>query len=451
MKKFARFVLALTLALLAGVGTVQWPARGAASSYCGYPYFFIASVVKDTSVTITPYNFPANDTFTVTMGLYGTYGIGGIVVDTVTTDASGHLSKTTFSIPAALAGQARIAIRLESPTSGYYAYNWFWNNTVTTLPGHSGYPYFFISSVVKDTSVTIDPHNFTPNDTYKVLMGYYGTYGIGGIEVDTVTTDASGNLSKTTFNIPAALAGQVRIAIRLESPTTGYYAYNWFWNNTATAPPPGYSGHPYFFITDVVKDTSVTIDPHNFTPNDTYKVLIGLYGTYGIGGIEVDTVTTDASGNLSKTTFNIPAALAGQVRLAIRLESPTTGYYAYNWFWNNTTSGSGGSGLPGSYTGYPYFFIPAVVRNTSVTIKPHNFTPNDTYKVLMGYYGTYGIGGIEVDTVTTDAHGNLSKTTFSIPAALAGQTRIAIRLESPTTGYYAYNWFWNFTATVPVP
>jgi len=238
MKKWARFFLALALALWIGAGSVQWPARGAASDYCGYPYFYIASVVRDTSVTITPYNFPANDTFTVTMGLYGTYGIGGIVVDTVTTDASGHLSKTTFRIPAGLAGQTRIAIRLESPVSGYYAYNWFWNNTVSTLPGYSGYPYFFISAVVKDTSVTIDPRNFTPNDTYKVLMGYYGSYGIGGIEVDTVTTDAHGNLSKTTFDIPPALAGQTRIAIRLESPTTGYYAYNWFWNFTATVPVP---------------------------------------------------------------------------------------------------------------------------------------------------------------------------------------------------------------------
>ncbi len=344
MKIVWRILVASMLALLVGAVTGGLAAQGAVPSYVGYPYFYIASVVRDTSVTITPYNFPPNDTFNVTMNYYGTYGVGGWSAGTVTTDASGHLSATTFTIPSALHGQFRIAIRLQSPVTGYYAYNWFYNNTVTTIPGYTGYPYFFITAVQADTSVTIDPHNFTPNDTYKVYMGEYGTYGIGGIEVDTVTTDASGTLSKTTFNIPAALAGRQRIAIRLQSPTTGYYAYNWFWNNTTTSggggtpAPSGYVGYPYFFIPAVVKDTSVTIKPHNFVPNDTYKVYIGYYGTYGIGGVEVDTVTTDASGNLSKTTFAIPSQFAGQLRLAIRLESPTTGYYAYNWFWNTTAT-----------------------------------------------------------------------------------------------------------------
>ena len=344
MKPWWRFVLAGAMALAMALGGVGFLALGAAPNYTGYPYFFISSVVADTSVTISPYNFPPNDTFTVTMNTYGTYGVGGWTVDTVTTDASGNLSNTTFTIPPELAGQRRIAIRLQSSTTGYYAYNWFWNHTVVSIPGYAGYPYFYITTVAQDTSVTIDPHNFTPNDTYKVYMGAYGTLGIGGIEVDTVTTDASGTLSNTTFNIPAALAGQTKIAIRLESPTTGYYAYNWFWNTTASSgggsggvalPWPGY---PYFYVSDVVQDSSVTIKPHNFAPNDTYTVTMNYFGTLGIGGWVVDTVTTDASGNLSNTTFTIPLELAGQTRIAIRLQSPTTGYYAYNWFWNVTAS-----------------------------------------------------------------------------------------------------------------
>ncbi|HEY57237.1 MAG TPA: hypothetical protein G4O04_01615 [Anaerolineae bacterium] len=345
MKRWWRFVLAGVIALSVALGGVGPLAQGATPSYTGYPYFYISSVVADTSVTISPYNFPPNDTFSVTMNYYGTYGVGGWVVDTVTTDASGTLSKTTFNIPAGLAGQTRIAIRLQSPTTGYYAYNWFWNNTVVSIPGYTGYPYFYITTVVQDTSVTIDPHNFTPNDTYKVLMGEYGTLSIGGIEVDTVTTDAGGNLSKTTFNIPAALAGRTKIAIRLESPTSGYYAYNWFWNNTTSGGTSGGSsvvlpwpGYPYFYVSDVVRDTSVTIKPHNFPPNDTYMVTMNYFGTLGIGGWVVDTVTTDASGNLSSTTFTIPPGLAGQTRIAIRLQSSTTGYYAYNWFWNFTAS-----------------------------------------------------------------------------------------------------------------
>ena len=63
-------------------------------------------------------------------------------------------------------------------------------------------------------------------------MGAHGTYAVGGVVVDTVTTDGGGTITDT-FSVPAALAGSTRIAIRLQSSTTGYYAYNWFYNNTA--------------------------------------------------------------------------------------------------------------------------------------------------------------------------------------------------------------------------
>ena len=42
-------------------------------------------------------------------------------------------------------------------------------------------------------------------------------------------------------------------------------------------------------------------------------------------------------GKLS-ATFNIPAELAGQTQIAIRLQAKTGGWFAYNWFWNNTTA-----------------------------------------------------------------------------------------------------------------
>ena len=100
-----------------------------------------------------------------------------------------------------LAGSYLIAIRLESPTTGYYAYNWFYNNTF--VPGQdpqppiSGYqccPYFFIQSVVRNQSVTINAYNFPPNDSFVVTMGPYGSYGVGGYVVATTTTDGDGTL-----------------------------------------------------------------------------------------------------------------------------------------------------------------------------------------------------------------------------------------------------------------
>lgn len=216
------------------VQCVYWPA-------CSYPYFFIDAVTQDQTVTIHAYNFPANDTFIVTMGYYGTYGIGGVQVTTTKTGIGGSFV-TTYSIPEALWGQYRIAIRLSSPTTGYYAYNWFYNNTYPVVqppvnppqPGYIGYPYFFIKSVVRDESVTIQAYNFPTNDNFIVTMGAYGTLGIGGYVVATTTTGSTPGGFEVTYPIPASLDGSYRIAIRLQSPSTGYFAYNWFYNNTTT-------------------------------------------------------------------------------------------------------------------------------------------------------------------------------------------------------------------------
>jgi hypothetical protein len=134
----------------------------------------------------------------------------------------------------------------------------------------------------------------------------------------------------------------------MQSPTTGYFAYNWFYNNTAQATstpqpeptstpvPSGYSGYPTFSITAVVKDQTVTISGSNFPSNDTFTVFMGPYGSHGIGGTTVDSTSTGEGGSIS-ATYSIPASLAGSSKIAIRLQSPTSGYFAYNWFWNSST------------------------------------------------------------------------------------------------------------------
>ena len=68
-----------------------------------------------------------------------------------------------------------------------------------------------------------------------VMMGPMGTQGIGGIQVDMINTGAGGS-KQYTFSIPAALHGSYKISIRIQSPTSGYYAYNWFYNNTTGSP-----------------------------------------------------------------------------------------------------------------------------------------------------------------------------------------------------------------------
>jgi len=331
-------MVALLSSIFAGVSQVQ------ASTY---PTFSISEVKMDESVTILTNNMPANKNFNVLMGEIGTKGIDGIIVAALNSDKGGSFL-ATFPIPEQLKGRAQIAIRLEGTDNPYYAYNWFWNDAKNgTWPEDyppaqpptcaCNIPTFSIKSVVKGEDVTITTYNFPKNVEFTVLMGKMWTRGINGIEVATLNSGEGGSF-EATFDIPAELANEERIAIRLEG-TGGYYAYNWFWNNTASTPPAepvdGYSGYPYFFITAVVKDTTVSIKAYNLPEDTDFTVLMGKMWTMGINGIEVTTLNSGEGGTL-EATFDIPAELAGEQRIAIRLQGEV--YYAYNWFWNNTTN-----------------------------------------------------------------------------------------------------------------
>lgn len=206
------------------------------------PTMSIVSVQADQTVTVRTHNFPANRTFTVRMGAMGTRGENGTVVGTTSSGAGGSFD-VTYNIPAALHGARQIAIRMDAP-GGYYAYNWFHNRTAapappTPTPGappaptatpRASIPTFSITSVQRDTSVTIRTNNFPANQEFTVRMGAMGTRGVNGIVAGTQSSGAGGTF-EATYTIPESLRGRVLIAIRLESPQ-GYYAYNWFYNTT---------------------------------------------------------------------------------------------------------------------------------------------------------------------------------------------------------------------------
>jgi hypothetical protein len=209
---------------------------------------------------------------------------------------------------------------------------------------------------------------------------------------------------------------------------------------------------PTFVIKAVDQNDLVTIQTDNLRLNDTYVVTMGAMGTRGKNGIPVGSVSTTTEDRIT-ATFSIPSALKGSGKIAIRLQSPTTGYYAYNWFHNSDanlhligTPVDPGSVPSGTYSGYPYFSIKAVDQATSVTIKGYNFPPNTKFDVRMNWMWTRGIAGAIVETVKTDGSGNLPNTTYAIPDFLQGSYKIAIRLQSNSTGYYAYNWFYNTDA-----
>ena len=309
-------------------------------------------------------------------------------------------------------------------------------------------PTFSITSIVKDTSITIKTYNFPAHKNFDALMGYMGTRGVNGIKVATVNSGSGGSFT-ATLTIPNALKGLKQIAVQLQvTDGSGYFAYNWFYNNTGggIVPPGGGSSNiPTFMIAGVVQDLSVTITTHNFPKNDSFDVLMNYMGTRGKNGIKVATVSSGAGGTLT-FTFHIPDALKGLYQIAIRLQSNTgSGYFAYNWFYNNTAGSTGGSGGTPGYGGFPTFSITGVVRNQTVSIATFNLPPSDTFKVLMGPMGTRGIHGFYVTTFDSGTGG--AKTfTFKIPPELYGSHQIAIRLQSTTgSGYYAYNWFYNNT------
>ncbi|MFN2144672.1 MAG: hypothetical protein ACK2T7_04930 [Anaerolineales bacterium] len=370
MKKKTTFVLAILLISLAFTQL-----SSAAHPAITIPTFTITAVDYGTTVTIKGINFIPNDSYKVTMGKYGTKGVGGVQV---ATQAAGTGSFTaTYDIPASLKNETTIAIRLQSPTTGYYSYNWFWNKDQPTTggspsvtPSGSGWGYppngpstipnTTITDTTEGVDVTVKGKNFTTNDTYNVYIGKIGTNGVGGVKVDTIDTNSTGTFTET-FSIPASLKSDNRLSIRFESPATGYYAYDWFVNKasaatstpTATAtttpsttpaatpvpssgigyPPNGQGTIPSVTFVAVVKGDTVEVKGTNFTTKDTYNVYMGKFGTKGVGGVKVATQSTSSTGTFT-ATFNIPASLKDEALIAIRFESPATGYYAYDWFKN---------------------------------------------------------------------------------------------------------------------
>ena len=122
MRRFLPFAFLAVVFLLLPAGSML---LGEASAQSAVPTIDILSVVQDESVTIKTANFPANTTFTATMGPMGTRGVDGTVVGTVDSGSGGSFD-ATFQIPDGLKGSYQISIRLQS--SGpfpYFSYNWF--------------------------------------------------------------------------------------------------------------------------------------------------------------------------------------------------------------------------------------------------------------------------------------------------------------------------------------
>lgn len=334
-------ILVASLPLSAAMATTKGPIPG----------INIVSVVPGTVVTVETLNFPPNLDFDVIIGPYGQYGLTGFKVAT-TNSGKGGTFTVTYNIPPEYKKAALLAIRLFNPTKGYYAYNWFENvippappvKPVTTIPGYTGLPSFTIKEVEADKSVTVEARNFPPDADLEVLMNVISTRGKFGFKAGTINAGDEGEF-RAKFNIPAELVGAYMISIRVQDPNSGYYGYNWFFNKTypvvqpvIPTPVPATGASPVYptvEITAVEKSVKVTIQAANLPKNETFDVYMGNLNSMAWGGMQVSTLESGDTGSAT-ATLDIPAALAGLWQISIRIVSQTSGYYGYNWFYNQT-------------------------------------------------------------------------------------------------------------------
>lgn len=198
---------------------------------------------------------------------------------------------------------------------------------------------YSIVKVDKDTSVRIRTSNFPSNVLFEVSIGMLSGNVYQWIKVADLDSDRGGTFTKT-FNIPAQFAGSSQLVIRVTQPKKNLSVDRWFSNITTgyggVYPPSGYTGIPTIWIVSVVRNSTVTIQTHNFPAGVKFDVFMGPMGTKGINGYYVGSIDSGSGGTLV-ATFNIPVQLVGHKRIAIRTQNLPTGYFSYNWFYNNTT------------------------------------------------------------------------------------------------------------------
>ena len=248
------------------------------------------------------------------------------------------------------------------PNNGYNGYNnnGYWNNGYW-YSGTGGRQYttsgtywsFSVLSVEQDTSVTINALNFPSNVLFNVKMARQSGGGYDWKDLPNLDSGNGGDF-KAVINIPAEFAGVNQLVIRLvQQKKNGkvFHEDQWF-SNTPYASGSGGRGYipspvnynnygynygciPTIWIASVNRNSTVTVQTNNFPANTDFQVLMGPMGTHGYG-YYVSTFNSGGGGSM-KLTFPIPPQLYGAYQISIRTQNQWSGYYSYNWFYNNTT------------------------------------------------------------------------------------------------------------------
>ncbi len=219
---------------------------------------------------------------------------------------------------------------------------------------------FSILSVVQNTSVTVQTYSIPDYVTFNIRIGRQTGGSYDWRDLPNLETGVGGSF-QVTFNIPADFSGSTPLVLRMVQNKKNGKSFSedqWFSNipggsgtsgpgYTPSYPPgytPGYSpgyypgyhwGIPTIWIASVVRNSTVTFTTNNFPPNLDFEVRMGPMHTQGINGYYVGSFNSGAGGTMT-LTFNIPPQLYNHYQIAIRTQNWWTGYYSYNWFYNNT-------------------------------------------------------------------------------------------------------------------
>lgn len=447
----------------------------------GGPTFWVHEVDRNNSVTISVTNFPPGKKYNVTLGLIGNAFGSGYNVGALQNRPSSF--RATFKIPGAFRDEIFLGIQLKNPVDGSRGYNIFQNTdgfdsstplwltpvkfastqTVGTSVAIYQGPTVWIQDVTRNKEFVLKVQRYTNGEGFKIFVGdnssaYQGIWA-GGFSL------SSPKNFTVTVPIPGALWSSKEIKVVIQNNITSHAGVTAFTNSNdwrVVAPYGFFSDHskiwglagsnssatPFMNILNVVQNAEVTIQAFNFPPDKDFLVTMGLMGSQGIGGIVIGTQNSGAGGSFL-ATYPIPAQLQSQKMISIRMQSTTSKHFAYDFFENRdgyngqtatSLSLSGDWVLPAGT--YPSTSVVSVIPGVSVTLSGFNFTNNDSYTVRMGAYGTAGVGGIVVATHPTGPSDNFTAT-FNIPDALKSTNKIAIRLESNNTAYFAFDWFNN--------
>lgn len=187
--------------------------------------FEILSVKANESITIHTVDFPVRTKFVVRIGEAKQQAAKAAVVAEFNSEKGGAI-EATYAIPAELKDKRILGIRIESP-DGYYAYDWFFNNTYVYVTDKNQTPELSFSGVKKDKSVTVEGKNLPANTLLGVRVGPYDNFYRSYATLDSVRSDENGKV-KFELSLPKAAQGVENVTVRLDGG--GRYAINTFKN-----------------------------------------------------------------------------------------------------------------------------------------------------------------------------------------------------------------------------